>query len=733
MKDITRFARVSVLWMAAVLLIVAPAAWAQADPYETYIKTSKDFQSVKQDADWLYTAFPSWTYMPWRTGTWQRAQKTLPKDWWVRHGYNGAVFNRGDAYYLDWANEYGLRFYVDHAAGKYDLMLHNGTPPQSTLKKIFYDDLRTVPVNEKLRTKLHKVMRGYISQYTSSPYRAAYALDDEISWGHFVYPAMWRITDDEEAFPRWLEEIYGPGKAPPREGWTTYESIWPSLKEWSIGQFDCSELMDQWTFNDSYWNNFIGDLVEYSNRLDARTPCGFVGGQSPNAFGGFDYAKVMRKVQFIESYNLGGSQAVIRSLNPNLAVPAVMTHFHKSVDDSAWQMYYYLGHGVRGFIGWVDQHWFTGPSKPTDIHAKLAPHYKLVNEKLGPLVARSQWVHDGVAILYNQASIQMSWIMDAEAHGTTWKNRRNDFALGTSHNVRHAWENMLRDEGLQYNFYSYVDVIRDGIPAEYKVLILPATFCLSDAEARKIKEFCRAGGTVIADFLPGLWDQHGKPRPEGGALDDMFGVKQDTTLKAGDVFQEKFWAEVDQDRNYSTWKKSRREFLTNRNTCITHPLGFNKAVRKGEVDHVNTYGRGKAVLMNLSPQWYNAHRQTGYKDSLKRKAFMKHVRAAGLNPWVRIRNAGEKEHGYEISYFAKGGRTIVFVTFNPEVHGTSLGGGNSVGLKTDTIPITLEFAAPVRGVRDEITGRSLGSGKSFKFTWTMNHAVVLSFDGEPPR
>ena len=23
--------------------------------------------------------------------------------------------------------------------------------------------------------------------------------------------------------------------------------------------------MDQWTFNDSYWNNFLGDLVEYAN------------------------------------------------------------------------------------------------------------------------------------------------------------------------------------------------------------------------------------------------------------------------------------------------------------------------------------------------------------------------------------------------------------------------------------------------------------------------------------
>ena len=57
----------------------------------------------------------------------------------------------------------------------------------------------------------------------------------------------------------------------------------------------------------------------------------------PSAFGGYDYAKLMRKVQFIESYNLGSSQAIIRSFNPHNALPAVTSHFHKSADDTIWQ------------------------------------------------------------------------------------------------------------------------------------------------------------------------------------------------------------------------------------------------------------------------------------------------------------------------------------------------------------------------------------------------------------
>ena len=129
----------------------------------------------------------------------------------------------------------------------------------------------------------------------------------------------------------------------------------------------------------------------------------------------------------------------------------------------------------------------------------------------------ADWKHDGVAILYSHPSIQLGWILDAQAHGSTWVNRDGDHRLGASHLVRQAWENMLRDSGLQYNFLSYgLMSSKAASPPEYKVLILPACLCLSDAEAQAIEAFCRRGGTVIADYLPGVWDQHGRGRAAGG-------------------------------------------------------------------------------------------------------------------------------------------------------------------------------------------------------------------------
>jgi len=253
---------------------------------------------------------------------------------------------------------------------------------------------------------------------------------------------MWQVTDDREAYPRWLHEVYGVAKAPKREHWFSYDDIRTKLDKWSIAEVDASPLMDQWSFNDSHWCNFVGRLVEHLN-----TP------------------KLMRKPQFIESYNLGSSQAIIRSFNPDNGLPSVTTLFHKTVDDTIWQTWYYLAHGSRGHIGWVEG-WFDDKT-PKPWHKQVSPTFLEAGKKIGPRMIQAKWKHDGIAIYYSDPSIQLGWILDAEAHGKTWTNRIADERLSSTAHVRKVWENMLRDSGLQYNFINYVDVIQRGIPEEY--------------------------------------------------------------------------------------------------------------------------------------------------------------------------------------------------------------------------------------------------------------------------
>jgi hypothetical protein len=694
-------------------------AQAAEDPYAHYLQTSRDFQPVPQDPTVLLKAWPNFIYMPW-TAKWTIGYDQASGQWSLDHGYNGAFIDRQpSAAKLAWINQFKLPFYVDHTANKGYLHLWDGGAVKPHLKELSGTGLRPYPINDALKLKLQSIIKKNITANFSSPYRAAYALDDETSWGHFVHPTMWQITDDKSAYPRWLKEIYGGVSAPKRDQWVSYSDILPHLSTWSIADFDASPLMDQWTFNDAAWCNFIGDLVTYANSIDPATPVGIDGGQEPSAFGGYDYARLMRKIQFIEAYNLGSSQAIIRSFNPHNAIPAVTTHFHRNVDDTIWQAWYYLAHGNRGFIGWV-QGWFDDKT-PKPFHDQIAPALKEV-EHLSPLLTGATWQHDGIALYYSHPSIQLGWILDAQVHRKNWTNRNGDHRLGSAPNVRHAWENMLRDSGLQYNFLSYIDVVQHGIPAEYKLIILPATLCLSDAEAARLRDFVKNGGTLIADYLPGLWDQHGVGRKTGGVLDDVFGIRHDPALKSADVFGGKLWVELDQEANF--YWKTYQSFLTTNNTCIKDESGFDKAVRNMPVAYVNHFGKGTAIMMNLSPQWYNAYRAAGEEAARHRDVFLKHL---GIQPTIRL--TGQDAFGYEITRWQKDGRTLCFVTLNPEITGNETGGGNSASLKSATCHIQLTFNTPLHHARNERTGAALpDDAASLPFDWKQNEAIVISYD-----
>ena len=711
-----------------------PADVTPTDPYERYVQNSEDFKSVKKIGFSKISNFPKWLYMPW-TFQWNIGYTDSSGKWSVNNGYNGAFLDGNGGQpdsppgKLDWVDKYQLPFYVDHCAGKGSLHLWDGGKQKPYQAELNGRGVRTVPLGAPLAIKLDGLIKNNLSQVVRSPFRAAYALDDETSWGYFVHPTMWQIVDDPNLYRRWLTEIYGAEDAPLREKWFTYDDIRLNLPTWTVADFDASSVLDQWTFNDSTWCNFLGDRVEYANSVDPQTRCGIVGAQNPSAFGGYDYAKLMRKIQYIEAYNIGSSQAIIRSFGSVGPIPAVTTHFHQSVEDDIWQIWYYLAHGNRGFIGWVEN-WFDG-TVPKPWLAAIAPQLLEIENEISPLLSTAKWHHDGVALYYSQASLQLGWILDAQPHGSTWVNRDSDHRLGAAHLVRHAWENMLRDSGIQYNHIEYVDVIQNGIDPAYKVLVLPACLSLSDAEARAIMSFCSRGGTVIADYLPGVWDQHGRGRKTGGALDALFGVHHDPAMTSADVFGGKIWAEVDQDLNFS-WT-SYTEFMTNGSTCIKDETGFNKAVRKMPTQTVLKYGHGTAVLMNLSPQWYNAYRSQGQTAAHLRTAFIKHISASGVSRWVDIENPTDEDFGYEISYFKRpDGRVVLFLCFNPEVEGSEVGGGNAVGLKSGETSVTLKFVIPIKDVIDERKGTKLSNGNRYTVRWKQNEAVVISFVHDLP-
>jgi len=76
-----------------------------------------------------------------------------------------------------------------------------------------------------------------------------------------------------------------------------------------------------------------------------------------------------------------------------------------------------------------------------------------------------------------------------------------------------------RGEGFDFVSSRTLDRLKDK---NAKVLFMAGCSALSDKEAAAIEEFVQNGGTVIADFLPGILDENLTPR-KSGALSKIFG------------------------------------------------------------------------------------------------------------------------------------------------------------------------------------------------------------------
>ena len=711
------------------ILLLGERAVAAEDAYLAYVKAAPEFQRVAQDPKMLLGRWTTWIYMPWRyqwaIGTGDEGGQ-FSKD----YGFNGGFTDHGDAGPLPWFEKWHLQFYNDHSAGKGYLYLNrkDWKGDQNNPRALRNGAGGARPLDAAMLRTLMDILTRNVNRLKGSPMRAAYALDDEISWGTFVKPLPWRVNDDDKAYEDWLNAYYG-GTAP------AAQYVTPAFTLAQLGRplkgLDFSPLLDRITYNDAVWANFLGKLVECANAADPDTPCGFVGGQSPNLWGGYDYAKLAKKIQFIEAYNIGSATAILRSFNPQNAMPIVTTHFHddkRGTANDIWQTWYYFAHGNRGMIGWVEN-WFDKEKKPRP----WLEEYKNVNKEIGgvqgPKMVGSRWIHDGVAIYYSHPSIQVSWCLDAEPHGRTWTNRNGDDRLGTSHLVRRAWEHLLTDSGIQYNFIPYDEVVVHGVPKEYKVLVLPACYALSDIEAKRITQFCEDGGTVVADFACGLFDQHGKGRAQG-ALDDLFGVKHDGSEAKADFFGGSLWVETNQDAGFS-YKKFREFFAT---VSCKLEGGFAVAETRVGTQTAKKVGKGTAVYLNLSPQRYLQYREEGSADASQRDVFIKPVLAGGAQPWVKVSGPdGKRPANCEVTCWSKGGRTLLFVLQNAAITGSATGGGGAEGLISQKTRITVEFPAPVKDLVDERTGRKLGDGKSFPFDFNAVEAVFLSFEGHPPR
>ena len=573
-----------------------------------------------------------------------------------------------------------------------------------------------------------------------------YELGDEISVGNFASPVdVCYCPKTLEAMRNWLTEKYG-SLAKLNEVWGTNFANWGDVKpmttqmsidkhNWYIDQFLKAEntkervypVLDmrypeinlaQWNdhreFMDVTFSGVLNDLRTTAHAIEPKAPIGAVGLQAPSPWGGYDYARISRALDWLEAYDLGEVREINRSFFPRSA-PVVQTHFvrndPKDARSNSFEAWYYFAHGDRGVIIWSmggKTGVVTNDFQSTPGGAVLGEAYKGIRKDgLDKEILASEFVTQPIAIYYSQPSIRVSWVVDAGVNYDTWPNRNGPIHLDYSTEIqaRRAFIDMLENSGYQYRFISYLDVMEKGaIPADLKVLILPKIVALSEKEAKALKEFVEKGGTLIADEEVGMVDEHLKGR-QASAVADLFGVKRENNQLVE-------W--FDSMKQHADWDYGFAEpqgvgkYL---NVHIAEPgIRANGAVPETVLNGVpviltNKVGEGKTVYLNLCVMNYNFTSATPAADVLRKK-IEEIVTAAGVTPPCKVYNGNAEDVTMERIWYERGKWRYLFVlrngAFKKDISSTSVSG---IGGPAYQIKIVFPKAHEVVNVR---TGKVFG-------------------------
>jgi hypothetical protein len=268
--------------------------------------------------------------------------------------------------------------------------------------------------------------------------------------------------------------------------------------------------------------------------------------------------------------------------------------------------------------------------------------------------------------------------------------------------------------------------------------------CLSEKEAQTLREFVYHGGILIADYLCGIMDEHGRGR-EKGVLDDLFGIVRDETAGYmngvglteidGEKYQKPF---LDRFSYYEGAYRYRDIVVFERGT--KHRPGcrgveirkFLGKFHQASVFIENQFGKGRTFYLNLTPleYWDPERRFSNYGRNF-RKIVSDMMNAAGLFPRIKIYENDHVTNMIEPLYWRNGNKHYIGLIKNPTEQKELPRLGNLLeiqGITGQAVEIKLEFKDPVRGLINLRTEKHFAPGRLFfdKFKpWEGNLYEVL--------
>lgn len=269
-----------------------------------------------------------------------------------------------------------------------------------------------------------------------------------------------------------------------------------------MGRWLDHKMFMSWTFAHKWCGSVISALKE----AVPGTKAGLSGTQNPGY--GYDWVQMMPHFEFLAYYS-GIQRTLVHSFSPpgfkggqwSGGYTPAHIRYEQYNHTTLWDN---LFRGAGLIPNWHGSA-MLGDLTPSESLCVYSETLKEIKRGAGKLVLSAKESPE-VAVLYSHASF-------FAAVGTIGSNEWQQ--------TQNSWNALLSDLKIPFRFLAYNDLAQNGVPANYKVVILPAVLSLSDQESTALRQFVERGGTLLADFAPGRFNQHGT-RGENPILSRLF-------------------------------------------------------------------------------------------------------------------------------------------------------------------------------------------------------------------
>jgi hypothetical protein len=459
----------------------------------------------------------------------------------------------------------------------------------------------------------------------------------------------------QAGFRAWLRKRYGTLNALNRQ-WGTTHRKWDDVRGATT-----DETFARDDDNFSAWcdhKEFMDDVLiggyalagKAMKRADRAGRIGMGGAQGPTAVGGWDFWKLCQTFDVLEAYYIGNNYELMRSFAPDL----IPVHCSFGSGNPEKHLIWYLFiHGDRGLLVWDGGAKYVNDRGRYSARAREARDwYRELTGGIGKLRITSRRVDDPVALYHSQANLRVHWVQEVRPHGERWVHRNSSAERIRSRYVRlrESWVKLIEDNGFQYRFLCSAQVARGDLrPYDartgqgFKLLFLPEIEALSTAEADAIRAFVKAGGAVVADKLPGAFDEHGKRR-KVSPLAGLFGESKRAILLNQDMlpyYRQRLYPQGDESLKMLIGKHLVRTVAGDQVTPRVvgddgQPVtGVEVTVwRNGAAELIALHRNPQLRVHELGPQEYRSNKKFEVPAKVK-------VSRPGVTTWYDVR-AGRK-------------------------------------------------------------------------------------------